>query len=82
MALHQLICLLYSGKRLMDPEFCPYPISRLIKHCFQQNPSQRPDFEDIKNDLTNTYETILEQDNTTNYDSRNDSNHGYLTMFD
>ena len=81
MALHQLICFLYSGKRLMDPEFCPLPISRLIKHCFQQNPGQRPDFADIKKDLTCIYETILEHANPTNYDSSNDSNPGYSMMF-
>ena len=34
-------------------------ISRLLKSCFQQNPTSRPNFDDIKEDLRNAYETLL-----------------------
>ena len=63
----QLICLLLSGRRLKDPEFCPWSISKLLRNCFQKNPNSRPNFAEIREYLKRHSKILHEQltsDNT------------------
>ena len=71
---HQLICLLFSGKRLNDPEFCPAYISQLLMNCFQQKPNLRPTFLDIKSNLIKEYDALIE-----NSYSKDDANLTHYT---
>ena len=77
MDLHHLIYQLSSGNRLHDPEFCPRSVSNLLKQCFRKDPVLRPNFEIIKNELTNAYEAMTSLDNSRNNSSGNGSNNGY-----
>ena len=47
----QLILELRFGVRLPPPQFCPFPITLLIKECFHENPHQRPSFVSLKDSI-------------------------------
>ena len=55
-----LILRLGNGHRLLCPEHCPEPISRLIKACFQKDPDARPGFGEILNRLHVAYKSMIE----------------------
>ena len=51
MDIHHLLYELSIGVRLPSPEFCPFPITALMKECFHADPNERPDFSTIKGGL-------------------------------
>ena len=62
--IHHLIYELSIGIRLPDPEFCPRTIQSLLKNCFYAEPSQRPDFKEIKDALEASYHDMIAHANS------------------
>ena len=63
-----------SGRRLKDPDFCPWSISKLLRNCFQKNPNSRPNFAEIREYLKRHIQILHEQlasDNTINKNKEN-----------
>lgn len=54
--IHELV----QGIRLPNPPHCPYKIGELMKKCFLENPSQRPDFKEIKDALQNACKELFQ----------------------
>eukprot|EP00042_Codosiga_hollandica_P058925 m.895756 g.895756 ORF g.895756 m.895756 type:complete len:756 (-) comp60001_c0_seq1:180-2447(-) len=53
--LFQVLEKLESGYRMPRPEGCPRPVYALMKHCWQQEPDNRPTFADIKKKLDSMF---------------------------
>ena len=49
---------LKAGIRLPTPYNCPKPIANLIQHCFQEQPSDRPSFGEIKESVSVSYKEV------------------------
>ena len=47
------------GIRLPSPTFCPPPIAYLIKQCFYETPSKRPNFEQIKCSIEIAFDKLM-----------------------
>ena len=56
--INELIYELRQGIRLADHEYCPTEICHLIHTCFLENPSQRPTFNKIKQNIQHAYDII------------------------
>ena len=61
MTIHQLIYELSVGVRLPNPEFCPPSISTMLRKCFQNEPNERPDFKEIRDNVQFTFDSMLEE---------------------
>lgn len=48
---HELLVYLSSGQRLQRPENCSEHLYELMKHCWAENPEDRPCFADIVSKL-------------------------------
>ena len=59
MDIHELRFELCSGIRLQNPEFCPQTIRPLLQACFYADPQERPNFRQIKENLQDSYQTLL-----------------------
>ena len=49
--------------RLPNPTFCPLPIENLINRCFYENPSKRPNFEETKIFLEESFNQMMNESN-------------------
>ena len=65
MKVEDLIYDLSFGIRLPNPTFCPAPIANLITRCFYENPSKRPNFEEIKVTLKEAFNKMMNDWNKT-----------------
>ena len=59
MTIHQLIYELSVGIRLPNPEFCPPSISTMLRKCFHNDPTERPDFKEITDNVQLTFNARL-----------------------
>lgn len=55
---HELLAYLSSGQRLQRPENCSEPLYELMKHCWMENPEDRPYFSDIVTKLEPAHQRI------------------------
>ena len=58
MDINTLVYELSSGVRLPNPKFCPQPIAKLLKQCFQGDPDDRPDFMKIMDEVKKADDTL------------------------
>ena len=63
MDVDHLIYDLSFGIRLPSPTFCPLPIANLINQCFYENPSKRPNFEEMKVFLKEAFNQMMKEAN-------------------
>jgi hypothetical protein len=63
MNVDDLIYDLSFGIRLPNPIFCPSPIAHLISKCFYDEPSKRPNFEQIKVTLKESFNKMMNESN-------------------
>ena len=61
MTIHQLIYELSVGVRLPNPENCPPSISKMLRKCFQNDPNERPDFKEIRDDVQFGLDSMREE---------------------
>lgn len=61
MTIHQLIYELSVGIRLPNPNFCPPSISTMLRKCFHNDPTERPDFKEIRDNLQVTFNAMREK---------------------
>lgn len=61
MTIHQLIYELSVGIRLPNPELCPPSISTMLRKCFQNDPNERPDFKEIRDNIQFTLDSMLKE---------------------
>ena len=61
MTIHQLIYELSVGVRLTNPEFCPPSISTMLRKCFHDDPNERPDFKEIRDNAQFTFNSMLKE---------------------
>ena len=59
MDMEQLVYDLSFGIRLPNPTFCPISMAMLIKQCFYEKPSKRPNFEEIKSTIKATFNVLM-----------------------
>lgn len=55
---HELLAYLSSGQRLQRPENCSEQLYELMKHCWTENPEDRPYFSDIVAKLEPAHQRI------------------------
>ena len=79
-SIHELIYELCQGLRLPTPTDCPEGVELLLKQCFYEDPTKRPDFADLKKDLLAAHDLhVKEQIERTNKRNIQD---GYATVHD